>query len=112
MVEFLTDPAGTIQRLPAARQRSAEAANIQRRILEQPRVSPEGAGAAPGQLTGGGVNVTLEPGAVQVAGGGQSPEEIARAAAEEVERAIREALVAAEAQTDPGPNRLVQGAGR
>ncbi len=104
-VEFLTDPAGTIgRRLEQLR----EEGDARRTVAAQPRVSPEAAG--PNQVTGGGPNVTLEPGAVQVQAGlsQQEAEEIARQNAQR----LAEMLAAAAAGTDPGPNALVQGAGR
>jgi hypothetical protein len=78
---------------------------------------PEGAGAAPNQLTGGGaggqgpaVSVVVESGAVQLEPGVDAA--ALQRARDATVRAILEAFAAAEAGTDPGPNRLVQGSGR
>jgi hypothetical protein len=102
VVEFLTDPAGTIgRRLEQMRKEG----DTRRDIATLPRVSPEAAGAD--TVTGGGPNVSVS---VQVHGEGASEREarLQRIAEEEAQAMLRR-ILAAEAGTDPGPNQLLPG---
>jgi len=103
----------TFTQSPAGRGVPAVVDEARRRRIEAlPRVSPEAAG--PNQLTGGGPNVTVNVARVEVTEAERQAriDALTDTLGRDVATAVVDSLVAAAASADPGPNSLVQGAGR